>query len=111
MFTSLLLSQLTGGRQPTAQKERFNPCPPGVMKCQSSSHSVYDVLAAQAGCWLSHDQICQLSGRNTKQVCWGLLFLTRQGLVESAPDEYRNPRYLIYRLVPGAPAPKIGGRQ
>ncbi len=111
MFSHLIMAQLTGGRQPTAQKERFNPCPPGVMKCQSASHACYDVLKDQQGKWLTHDQICILSGRNTKQVCWGLLFLTRQGLVESAPDEYRNPRYLIYRLVPGAPAPKIGGRQ
>lgn len=110
MFTSLLLSQLTNGRNQSAPVAKFNPYPAGVMRCQSASHSVYTALEAQKGRWVSHDQIMSLTGRTTKQVCWGLLYLTRQGLVESAPDEYRNPRYLIYRLIPGAPAPKIGSK-
>lgn len=111
MFTSLLLSQLTNGRNQSAPVVKFNPNQRGVMKCQSASHSVYDVLKAQEGRWLSHDQICILSDRGTKAVCWALLFLARQGLIESASDDHRNPRYKIYRLLAGAPAPKIEGLQ
>lgn len=106
MFTDLLLRQLTGDR-PAVRTQRFNPRPPGVMCCQSASHAVYEVMIASPTRWFNHAQLLQLTGKGTKALSWGLIYLKRQGLIEAAKDGSRNDRYQLYRVVRNAAVPDI----
>lgn len=90
--------QLSGGRNIMGlANPRYNPCPPGVIRNGSSTSAVLAVLRQRQGVWLTHQQIMYLSGRPTKQVCWALLYLGMQEMIESTPDDYRNARYKRYR--------------
>ena len=92
------------------EKPRYNPRPAGVILHGSASHAVLTVLRERPGAWLTHAQLIVLTRRGTKAVCWALLYLRAQGLVESAPDDLRNSRYRRYRA-PFQSAPTItGGR-
>lgn len=109
MFTSLLLSQLTSGHESPVRAARFNPSPPGVVRCRSATHAIYEALAARPGMWLQCDQIIHATGHSCKAVSWGLLFLQRNNVIETTPDTWRNSRYLLYRLRVDAPALKVSG--
>lgn len=106
MFTDLLLRQLTGDK-PDLPAQRYNPRPAGVLRCQSASHAVYEVLRASPARWFSHGQLLQRTGKGTKALCWGLAYLQGKGLVESAQDGIRSERYRVYRLMPDAEAPTV----
>lgn len=80
---------------------RYNPCPPGVIRSGSASDKVLAVLRARPGLWLTHAQILVLTSRSTKSVCWALMFLQAQQLVESTSDDSRHSRYRRYRVVQG----------
>lgn len=112
MFTDLLLSQLTGARPDLQQTQKFNPRPAGVIRCQSASHAIYEALRANPARWFTHGQIMGLTGMGTKAICWGLIYLQKQGLIEATNDGARGDRYLVYRLNRNAAAPEVGpGRQ
>ena len=68
---------------------------------------MYDALSANPTRWFNHTQLMRLTGKSTKAVCWGLLYLQRQGLIESGADGLRNPRYRVYRLAAQAAPPLV----
>lgn len=80
---------------------RYNPRPAGVIREGSATDAVLCTLRQRPGAWLTHAQILVLTQRGTKAICWALLYLKANGLVESAPDESRNARYQRYRLIMG----------
>lgn len=80
---------------------RYNPRPAGVILAGSASDTVLAVLRGRPGLWLTHAQILGLTSRSTKSVCWALMFLQAQQLVESTPDDSRNSRYKRYRAAEG----------
>ncbi|CAN7342114.1 hypothetical protein LJR074_001947 [Acidovorax sp. LjRoot74] len=77
---------------------RYNPRPAGVIREGSATDAVLQALNQRSGSWLTHAQLLVLTQRSTKAVCWALLYLRAQGMVESAPDDSRNARYQRYRL-------------
>jgi hypothetical protein len=80
---------------------RYNPRPAGVIREGSATDAVLSALQQRQGTWLTHAQILKLTQRSTKAVCWALLYLKAQGMVESAPDDSRNARYQRYRVSKG----------
>lgn len=88
-----------GRRDLPLQQPRYNPCPPGVIRKGSATDAVLSLLEGRPGAWLTHAQILVLTRRSTKSVCWACLYLKSRGLVESTPDDTRNPRYRRYRAV------------
>lgn len=88
-----------GRRAMPLQQPRYNPRPAGVILAGSASDVVLVALRSRDGVWLTHAQILNLTSRSTKSVCWALIFLQSQGLVESTSDDSRNARYRRYRAV------------
>ena len=77
---------------------RYNPRPAGVIREGSATDAVLAVMRQRSGAWLTHAQLLVLTQRSTKSICWALLYLKAQGMVEAAPDDSRNARYQRYRL-------------
>lgn len=80
---------------------RYNPRPAGVIREGSATDAVLLAMRSRIGVWMTHSQILHSTQRSTKAVCWALLYLKAQGLIESVPDDSRNARYQRYRLVKG----------
>ena len=78
---------------------RFNPRPPGVIQPGSASDAVLKFLHASPGMW-TEAQIRWATRRGHSSVSWGLLYLSKKGLIESRLDPARNSRYRRYRAVP-----------
>lgn len=95
---NFLVQQLhaRGGKQERAA--RFNPRPPGVIREGSATHAVLEFLRSRPRMFFTHGQIVDATGRTEKSVCWGLLYLRTQGLIDSLEDATRCSRYLKYRL-------------
>lgn len=92
-----LQSAADGRRAMHLEQPRYNPRPAGVILTGSATHAVLTSLRERNGMWLTHAQILVATCRSTKAVCWALLYLQAQGLVESTPDDSRNSRYRRYR--------------
>lgn len=90
-----------GRRAMVLNVPRYNPRPAGVIREGSATDAVLSALQQRPGAWLTHAQILVLTQRGTKAICWALLYLKAQGLVESTADESRNARYQRYRLAKG----------
>lgn len=75
---------------------RFNPRPAGVIREGSASDTVLKYLRASQG-FRNESQIIFATKRSHSAVSWALLYLARQGLIESAPEIHRNIRYRRYR--------------
>ena len=96
------LQRVADGRRAMAlELPRYNPRPAGVIRDGSATDAVLAALRARPGQWLTHAQVMGVSLRGTKAVCWALLYLQAQGLVESTPDDSRNARYRRYRVCKG----------
>ena len=96
-----------GRRAMPLQVPRYSPHNTGVIVKGSATDVVLTLLRERPLAWLTHAQLLMHTQRSTKAVCWACLYLTSRGLVESAPDASRNPRYRRYRLAaPVAPAPR-----
>lgn len=79
---------------------RFNPNPPGTIKHGSASDIVLKTLR-QYGKPMNEGQLRFRTGLNHAKTSWALLFLVRQGLIESYQDPTRNSRYLRYKGIAG----------
>lgn len=105
-WTAQQLERAADGRRAMAlQVPRYNPRPAGVILTGSASDCVLAALREHPGMWLTHAQILGLTKRSTKSVCWALIFLKANGLVESTADDSRNARYQRYRAAKGAARP------
>lgn len=96
------LQRRADGRHALAlEVPRYNPRPAGVIRDGSASDAVLSALRTRGGQWLTHAQVMAVSERGTKAVCWALLYLQAQGLIESTSDDSRNARYRRYRACKG----------
>lgn len=75
--------------------ERYNPRPPGVIREGSATAAVLAFLLAHRGKRFAAYQVIHATGCTQKATSWALLYLQRQGLIETTPDP-RNERYLRY---------------
>ena len=93
-----LVWQLAMFPPPCSKAVRFNPRPPGVIREGSTSDLVLKFLCESGG-FKTECQILWKVRRSHSAVSWSLLYLIRQGLVESRPDVVRSSRYKKYRAV------------
>ena len=77
---------------------RFNPRPAGVIREGSASDAVLKFLRESCG-YRTEAQMLWKTQRSHSAVSWALLYLIRQGLVESRGDATRSTRYKKYRAV------------
>lgn len=77
---------------------RFNPNPPGVVRPGSATDAVLAHLRDHPGRWFTESEITKAINRSHAATSWGLLYLSRQQLIESVADAHRNPRYRRYRI-------------
>lgn len=77
---------------------RFNPNPPGMVRPGSATDAVLAHLREHSGRFFTEMEITKAIGRSHAATSWGLLYLSRQGLIESVADSRRNPRYRRYRV-------------
>jgi hypothetical protein len=75
---------------------RYNPRPAGVIRDGSATQQVLGLLAAHRGQYFTHHQILVQTKRTQKSVCWALIYLKSLSLIDCAPDDGRNSRYLRY---------------
>lgn len=76
---------------------RFNPRPYGVMQ-RGAASDILAYIKRQPGRYFTSLELIAATQHTHSAVSWGLYFLRRLQLIETAPDP-RNPRYLRYRLV------------
>jgi len=76
---------------------RFNPRPYGVMQ-RGAASDILAYIKQQPGRYFTSLELIAATQHTHSAVSWGLYFLRRLQLIETAPDP-RNPRYLRYRLV------------
>jgi hypothetical protein len=96
---------------------RFNPRPAGLIRNGSATHILLELFRANPGLFFTHSQLRARTGCTVKATDWALIFLRSQQLIECATDDFRNARYLRYRLSKGShvnkaeisQAPKAGG--
>lgn len=91
--------QSIAAAQLPAKSPRFNPRPPGVIREGSASDAVLKFMRESPG-MKSEAAIRWATGRSHSAVSWALMYLARQGLIESRLDPVRNSRYRKYRLKP-----------
>ncbi len=101
MTADWMAAQLLARTPVALEVPRYNPRPAGVMREGSATKAVWDVLRARPLMFFTHAQIMASTRRSAKSVDWALIFLRSQAMVESVPDEGRNPRYLRYRVTKG----------
>lgn len=75
---------------------RFNPRPYGVMQ-RGAASDILAYIKQQPGRYFTSLDLISATQHTHSAVSWGLYFLRRLELIETAPDP-RNPRYLRYRL-------------
>lgn len=95
---NFLVQQLHARGGKPERPAHFNPRPPGVIRDGSATHAVLEFLRSRPRMFFTHGQIVDATGRTEKSVCWGLLYLRTQGLIDSFEDATRCSRYLKYRL-------------
>lgn len=83
----------------------FNPRPAGQAINGSATDAVIGVLRACPLRWFNHSELLRIinAGRDADKFSrialdWALIRLRDWSLIDTAPDESRNPRYLRYRL-------------
>lgn len=81
-----------------AKAARHNPRPPGVIQSGSATQAVLEFLKAHPHVYFDRAQIVIRTGRTEKSVDWALIYLKQLGVVDTVPDESRNPRYLRYAV-------------
>ena len=98
-----LLTQLQTIASANAQvpeaPDRFNPRPPGAIIEGSASDDVLKFMRSSPG-MKTEAQMRWATKRSHSAISWALLYLARQGLIESRLDPLRNSRYRKYRLKP-----------
>lgn len=81
----------------------------GVMREFGASAAVMRYLLSAPG-FRTAAEVISGTGRSRLAVCWGLIFLRRNGLVECVSDTARNRRYLRYAAKRGAAVRVMGGK-
>ena len=95
-----LAAQLSSLPAPAAPVRRFNPRPAGVIREGSTSEAILAYLREVPG-FKTEAQIIWKTRRSHSAVSVALLYLIRQGLIESRPDPTRSTRYKRYRAIRG----------
>lgn len=93
------LHSIANAHAPAPPFVRFNPRPAGVIREGSASEAVLKFLRASPG-FRNESQILWATKRSHSAISWALMYLARQGLIESAPEIHRNTRYRRYRAKP-----------
>jgi DNA-binding transcriptional ArsR family regulator len=97
-----LLMDAQGLHREPVRGPGFNPKPPGVMQEDGTSLVLLRILQDHPAAWFTAGELQRRSKRSRQAVSWALLYLRAHGLVSTAEDTSRNPRYLRYRLKAGA---------
>ncbi|MXN30002.1 hypothetical protein [Delftia sp. CH05] len=87
------------GRQEEEGTRRNNPRPAGVIRPGSGTDVLLRFLRQAPGRWFFHAELVLALGRSKGEIDWALLYLVREGQVESRLTELpgRKP-VLRYRL-------------
>ena len=96
-FLSQLQSIVVANDHAGQRPQRYNPRPPGVVREGSVSDAILKYMATSPG-MKTESQLIWATKRGHSVVSWSLLYLQRQGLIESRLDTTRNSRYRKYRL-------------
>nr|WP_224985910.1 hypothetical protein [Delftia acidovorans]MCA1066741.1 hypothetical protein [Delftia acidovorans] len=87
------------GQQEEEGTRRNNPRPQGVIRPGSGTDVLLRYLRRSPGRWFFHSELVLALGRSKGEIDWALLYLVREGQVESRLTELpaRKP-VLRYRL-------------
>ena len=83
---------------PGRRRPAFNPRPPGVMRPDSASETVYQFLKNNPGRYYFMAHIVNQTGRTYKSVSWAVIFLSARGFIARIEHDQPglNSRYLRY---------------
>lgn len=95
-----IVFQITKGTPGDLPPEKFNPRPQGVIVAGSGSDLVLDFLRQDHKFKTRAEIVAALKDKiNEHRVEWGLIYLSRNGLVKRVEDPGRNSRYGRYAAV------------
>jgi hypothetical protein len=92
-----MVNQLMGMAGLPAPPKRYNPRPRGKIHEGSGSDLALEFLKAHPTRCFQFHEIVAATGKSTKAVGFGLIYLAAQGLIESYPHP-RNARYYVYKI-------------
>lgn len=101
-----------GDLQSTRMVAAFNPRPAGQAISGSATDAVLAVLRSHPLRWFNHAELMSLINADREQpfsrvaMDWALIRLRDWSLIDTVPDESRNPRYLRYRIKQSPPHTK-----